>query len=62
MKTNNRKIDIFVAHDTATHGRYFAYAASTTWVKTCKEAKQRYYENHYPKIGLKDIKCRFATN
>ncbi len=58
---DHRKIDIFVAHDTATHGRYFAYSCSTTWAKTCREAKQKFYEKHYPKIGLKDIKARFSA-
>lgn len=60
MKTDYPKIDIFVAHTGPKQERYFSYAASTTWAKTCKEAKQKYYEAQYPKIALADIKCRFS--
>jgi hypothetical protein len=60
-KRDYRKIDIFNRHY---HGKksYFAYAGSTTWSATCKEAKQRFYESRYPNVGLADIRCRFATN
>lgn len=42
MKTNNRKIDIFV------YGKYFA---STTRYKTCKEAIKSVYIK-YPDFGI----------
>lgn len=53
-KRDYRKIVIFVRH-----GKYFAYACVTTWAKTCKEARQKYYEAQYPRIALADIRCRF---
>lgn len=58
-KRDYPKINIFVAHE-GPQGRYFAYAASTTWAKTCTEARQKFYEAKYPAIGLQDIRCRFA--
>lgn len=54
------KINIFVAHHDALGRRYFAYTASTTWAKTCKEAKERFYTARYPQVTMTDIKCRFA--
>ena len=59
-QTDHRKIDIFIRHHNGKQS-YFAYACSTTWSSTCKEAKRRYYEAKYPAIGLADIKCRFAS-
>lgn len=54
-----KKINIFVRH--MHQGKsYFAYACSTNMSKTCKAAKQRYYEIKYPAIAIDDIKCRFA--
>lgn len=50
-KRDYPKIDIMVK------GRY---VCSTTWVKTCREAKERFLECR-PKEGLtpKDVLCRF---
>lgn len=56
-KRDYPKINIFVAHHNGKE-RYFAYAASTTWSRTCREARQRFYEKHYPKYALYEIKCR----
>ena len=58
-KRDFKKINIFTAHHDGEQ-KYFAYAASTTWALTCKEAKQKFYEAKYPKIALADIKCNFA--
>ena len=58
-KRDYPKIHILTAHN-GPDGRYFAYHSSTTWARTCKEAKQKFYEAKYPAIPLADIKCRFA--
>lgn len=57
-KRDYPKINIFVRHHNGKES-YFAYAASTTWAKTCKEAKERYYQAKYPAVGRCDILCRF---
>lgn len=48
-KRNHPKIDIFV------DGKY---KASTTWSRTCKEAKEKYLENN-PYIDPSQVKCFF---
>ncbi len=58
MKTDNPKIYIFTAHE-CKGKRYFAFAACTTWSKTCREAKLRFAALHRH-IPLNDIKTRFA--
>ena len=60
MKTDNPKIYIHTAHTGPDNKRYFAFAACTTWAKTCKEAKDNYYRAMYPRVALNDIKARFA--
>lgn len=35
------------------------YKASTSWAKTCKEAKSRFLMAH-TNLDPKDVKCRFA--
>ena len=56
----NKKIDIFVAHYTREHGRYFAYACSTLQAATCREAREKYYWLAFPKVGRHDIKAVLA--
>lgn len=60
-KRDYRKIDIYVARD-----GHYKYVASTTWAKTLKEAKARYWANmngrdkEHASIHIDDIKCKFA--
>ena len=49
-KRDYRKIDIF--------WRGY-YKASTTWARTCKEAKERFLLAH-SNLAPSDVKCRFA--
>lgn len=48
-KRDYPKIDIYVK------GKY---VCTTTWSRTCKEAKERYFVKYH--IPLADIKTRFA--
>ena len=50
MKTDYKKIDILI------RGKY---VASTTWSKTLKEAKARFFIK-YPEYHIDTIKCVFS--
>lgn len=49
-----QKIDLYVRRSGV-----FEYVGSTTWSKTCREAKEK-YRAKYPNLLLSDIKARFA--
>lgn len=49
-----RKIDIYVRRADGV----FHYTASTTWSKTCREARANYAEKHG--LNLSDVKASFA--
>lgn len=54
--TDNRKIDIYLLN--RTH-KCWQYECSTTWSKTCKEAKASFLRRHdYLDAG--QVKARFA--
>lgn len=56
MATDNRKIDIYLLN--RTH-KCWQYECSTTWSKTCKEAKSSFLRRHdYLDAG--QVKARFA--
>jgi hypothetical protein len=48
-KRNFPKIEIFVDGE---------YKATTTWAKTCKEAKEKFLEQN-PNISASQVKCSF---
>ena len=50
-KRDYSKIDIFY------NGQY---QGSTTWSKTCREAKQRFFYK-YPTLDFSKIKCSFGV-
>ena len=52
---NYRKIDIY----TGVHG-VWRYACSTTWARTCREARSVYAEKH--NMRLENVKCYFAKD
>ena len=51
-KRDYRKIDLY---------RHGVYVCSTTWAKTCKEAKY-YWLNKHPLIDSKTVTARFAKD
>ena len=54
MKTNRKKIDIYLKN---TRG-FWQYECSTTWAKTCREAKQKFCVSH--SLDNTQVKCNFA--
>ena len=54
-KRDHKKIDIYVKRTDGT----LEYLCSTTWSKTCKEAKARYLEAN-PARKDQDIRAHFA--
>lgn len=52
-KRDFRKIDIFIG----AYGKW-RYAASTTWARTCKEARERYANKHGMCLG--NIRANFS--
>jgi len=54
MKTNYKKIDIYLKQDSV-----FKYKCSTTWHKTCKNAKKMYLLTN-ENLKESDILVRFA--
>lgn len=54
-KRDYRKIDISWWCETE---RYWHYAGTTTWAKTCKEAVAKWSEKHDPGGALK-VRARF---
>ena len=56
-KRDYKKIDIFLKYSDGT----FNYVESTTWSKTCKDAKARWLEkNSHRCIIASDVKALFA--
>ncbi len=54
MKTNYRKIDIFLKSLSG----FWAYECSTNWAKTCKEAKKTFMTRHC--LDASQVKTSFA--
>lgn len=50
-KRNHRKIDIFVDG---------SYVGTTTWSRTCREAKQKFLEKH-PDTDPNSVRTRFQV-
>ena len=53
-KTNYPKIDIYVDNK---------YECSTTWAKSCKEAKEKFIDKHYKSLFMdkaQEVKARFT--
>ncbi len=64
MKTNNQKIDIYLLN--RNHGKMnggfvrekWSYFATTTWAKTCKQAKISFLNKHNY-LSEDQVKCTF---
>lgn len=56
MKTDYPKIDLFLCIDGISQ---WGYVASTTWAKTCSEAKANYIKAH-PHIKPDQVKASFS--
>ena len=54
MKTNNKKINVYLK---SLKG-FYQYECSTTWSKTCKEAKQKFLLKHNY-LNKNQVKCSF---
>ncbi len=53
-KRDYRKIDLHVYT-----GTMWQYAASTTWARTCNEAKEQWLKQH-SNYALKDVRANYA--